>query len=73
MYDKSLPILVYLQYFHSDLVNTHGTFHCKQGTVLTGNYAPFVYKPPLLFASEVYLSPISAPIGLYDSDKREEG
>ena len=33
MYDKSLPTVVY---FHSDrlLVNTHGSFHCKQGVLL---------------------------------------
>ena len=48
-------------------------------TILTQNYAPFVYKlPPYYlheFAGEVYLhvSPIYASLGLCDSDEREEG
>ena len=39
-------------------------------TVLTRRCAPFVYKPLITIW---YLSPIYAPLGLCDSDEREEG
>ena len=41
-------------------------------TVLTRHYTPFDYYLHG-FAVEVYFSPIYAPLGICDSDEREEG